>query len=151
MADIEWTSDLDTGIAVIDEQHRRIVDYINRLGSAIGVRDQVEIAGIFDELVDYTLTHFTFEEGLQEQAGYRFASAHKRVHEVFAKKLAEHREAFAQGEMGAARRTHGMLVRWLVNHIRNDDADYVPSVAAVATGPATGGWMGRALERLFGR
>lgn len=28
---ITWTTELDTGINVIDQQHRRIVDYINAL------------------------------------------------------------------------------------------------------------------------
>ena len=34
MAYINWTSDLDTGIHDIDVQHRRIVEYINRLNDA---------------------------------------------------------------------------------------------------------------------
>ncbi len=31
---LEWTKDLDTGVTVIDKQHRRIVDYINQLVDA---------------------------------------------------------------------------------------------------------------------
>ena len=31
---IAWNSELDTGIDVIDQQHRRIVDYINALEAA---------------------------------------------------------------------------------------------------------------------
>ena len=31
---LEWTSDLDTGIETIDDQHKQIVEYINALHDA---------------------------------------------------------------------------------------------------------------------
>ena len=34
MAYLHWSSDLDTGIDVIDKQHQRIVDYLNELNTA---------------------------------------------------------------------------------------------------------------------
>jgi len=42
---IEWTNDLNTGIDVIDSQHKRIVDYINELERAIkqgALKNQVQ-------------------------------------------------------------------------------------------------------------
>jgi len=34
MAHLQWTKDLNTGIDVIDTQHKQIVDYINQLYDA---------------------------------------------------------------------------------------------------------------------
>ena len=34
MAFVYWTSDLDTGFEDIDEQHRQLVDYTNKLYDA---------------------------------------------------------------------------------------------------------------------
>ena len=87
MAYLHWSSDLDTGIEVIDKQHRRIVDYLNELNSANEIGDSKATGHVLQELVDYTLTHFAFEEELQERAAYPFLKAHKRVHEIFTKRV----------------------------------------------------------------
>ena len=42
---IIWESKLDTGIDVIDHQHRRIVDYINDLEIAKAMGDKNEYEG----------------------------------------------------------------------------------------------------------
>ncbi|MEW8014522.1 MAG: bacteriohemerythrin [Candidatus Sedimenticola endophacoides] len=78
MAHLEWSNSLDTGISVIDEQHKRIVDYINELHDAQQTLDKRRVGEVIDELVDYTVSHFAFEESLMEQAGYPFLEAHKQ-------------------------------------------------------------------------
>ena len=127
MAYLHWTNDLDTGIKVIDNQHRRIVDYINELHSANESGDPAVINHVLGELVDYTLSHFSFEEELQERANYPFFKAHKRVHEIFTKRVAEFQKRAADGE-NVAPELLSMLKIWLVNHIKGDDADYAESV-----------------------
>ena len=67
---ITWTNDLNTGIDVIDHQHRRIVDFINDLEAAQVIKDQEKIRQVINDCVDYTLSHFAFEESLQEESGY---------------------------------------------------------------------------------
>jgi len=86
-----------------------------------------EIGHVIDELVDYTLSHFAFEESMQEEAGYPFLKAHKRVHEMFVKKVADLQHRFSLGE-DVSEELHKMLFNWLYNHIKRDDADYVEYV-----------------------
>ncbi|MBR0567427.1 bacteriohemerythrin [Azoarcus sp. L1K30] len=126
---ITWTPDLDTGITVIDQQHMRIVDYINTLESANigGIKDVV--GRTLDELVDYTVSHFAFEESLQEEAGYQFCKPHRKVHELFIRRINEYVGRFRAGE-DIASELHTLLSAWLINHIRRDDADYVAAVKA---------------------
>ncbi|WP_374324034.1 bacteriohemerythrin [Azonexus sp.] len=151
---INWTSDLDTGIPVIDQQHRRIVDFINDLEAAQVLGNQEKIKQVIYDCIDYTLSHFAFEESMQEEAGYPYCKPHKKVHELFTRKVAEYQQRMELGD-DVAEELHGMLARWLVNHIKRDDADYVASVRAsmtpVAAAPVeekkAGGW----LSRLFGR
>ncbi len=153
MSYLHWSSDLDTGIDVIDKQHRRIVDYLNELNNANSAGDQAVTNHVLGELVDYTLTHFAFEEELQEKAGYAFIKAHKRVHEIFTKRIAEFQKRAAAGE-NVAPELLSMLRIWLVNHIKGDDADYASCVKKnlnlEATTDNTGGWLGATLKRLFG-
>lgn len=124
-----WSSDLDTGIDVIDQHHRRIADYINVLEVANASGNRNEVGNTLDELVDYTVSHFAFEESLQEEAGYAFCKPHKRVHELFVRRVNEYVERHRAGEdIGAE--LYKLLSTWLVNHIKRDDADYVAAVKA---------------------
>ncbi len=126
-----WSSNLDTGIAAIDKQHRRIVDCINQLYDAHTHGCQPEHTGnVIAQLVDYTLSHFSFEEALQEEAKYPFCRAHKNGHANFANHVKEYQERFRQGE-DVARELHVLLVTWLFNHIAREDADYVEDVKAL--------------------
>ena len=153
MAYLHWSNELDTGIEVIDKQHRRIVDLINELNTANEGGDPAVINHVLGELVDYTLSHFSFEEELQEKANYPFFKAHKRVHEIFTKRVAEFQKRAAGGE-NVAPELLSMLKIWLVNHIKGDDADYAACVKKnlnlEATSDNTGGWLGATLKRLFG-
>ena len=123
MALLVWQPELDTGIDVIDQQHQRIVELINQLHHVRETHDRQELADVLEELVDYTLSHFAFEEELLEESGYAFGPAHKRVHDMFTRRVGEYRMRFEAGEDITAE-LHGMLARWLFNHIRNDDKSY---------------------------
>ena len=129
MAILVWVPELDTGIEEIDKQHRRIVEYINRLYELRSSPDREALGDVIGEMVDYTLSHFVFEESLIENAGYMFAGPHKKVHELFTRRVAEMQSRFDAGEDIAAE-LHGMLSRWLFNHIRNEDHAYIDSVQA---------------------
>ena len=128
---IEWdAARFDTGIEVIDGQHRRLVTYLNELEVAINRGDRIMVAGVIEELVDYTQSHFAFEEALMKEVGYKFLEMHKKVHELFIRRVSDFTLRFAKGE-DIAGEVHVMLVRWLSNHIANEDRDYVDAVKAM--------------------
>ena len=52
MALLLWQDNLNTGIQVIDDQHRRIVGMINQLHAAQTGGSQLVVAEVIDELVD---------------------------------------------------------------------------------------------------
>jgi len=127
MAKFIWTEQLSIGIDVIDQQHRRIVEYINQLDDARSSGQKADVSKVIDELVDYTLSHFAFEESMQEEAKYPFFASHKKVHDLFAKRVSEYQQRFNDGE-DVSKALNSLLVTWLFNHIKRDDADYVESV-----------------------
>ncbi|MGO4555579.1 bacteriohemerythrin, partial [Stenotrophomonas sp. 2YAF22] len=94
MALLVWQDDLNIGIDVIDQQHRRIIEMLNHLHVAQTSLQRAAVGEVIDEVVDYTMSHFAFEEELMEEAGYPFCAAHKRVHEVFIKRVSEYRMRF---------------------------------------------------------
>jgi hemerythrin len=149
---IVWTNDLNTGIDVIDEQHKSIADYINKLERAIQQHDRATVGRVLDELVDYTLSHFAFEESLQQEAGYKFSKPHKAVHDMLAKRVASYQQRHNAGE-DIADQLHAMLCTWLVHHIKRDDMAYVSEVKAsimnIVKDKNEGGWISRSLLRFF--
>ena len=120
---MRWLPEYELGIPVLDEQHKRIVDFINELEKAQSIGNAGYIDYVLEGLVDYTLTHFQFEEGLQERAGYQYVKAHKRIHAVFIKRIASFRERFKGGEDVTGELLF-MLKTWLASHIKGDDRDY---------------------------
>lgn len=133
MTHLTWRKDLDTGIDIIDGQHKQIVEYINKLDDARFTKNRMVIAKVISDSVDYTVSHFGFEETLIEDAGYEFTRPHKRVHALFIKRVNEFKQRFDDGE-DIVDELHGLLSRWLFSHIQNDDAAYVPSVKAMLVG-----------------
>ena len=149
MAHLKWSNSLDTGIGVIDEQHKRIVDYINELYDAQQSLDKKLVGDVIEELVDYTVSHFAFEESLMKQASYPFLKPHKKVHALFVKKVNEYVERFQAGE-DVTEDLINMLQRWLVNHIRNEDGDYTEAVRKNMKDMVTEeGFFSRTMRKFF--
>jgi len=147
---LEWSRDLETGIDVIDKQHHRIVEYINMMIDANIHQSRDEVAQVLTELVDYTLSHFTFEESLMEDAGYPFIRAHQRVHQLFVKRVTQYVQRFEAGE-DIADELLNTLKSWLINHIRNDDNDYSDIVLkSLNTKVKESGWLANSLKQIFG-
>ncbi|HBO4520307.1 TPA: bacteriohemerythrin [Pseudomonas aeruginosa] len=151
MVYLAWQADLDTGIGVIDAQHKRIVEMINQLHEAQGQHNQSILEEVIEELVDYTISHFAFEETLLEDSGYQFTRAHKKVHELFIKRVSDYRSRFEAGE-DVAEELKGLLGRWLFSHIRNDDANYASAVKAsmLELTRDKHSWLSSSIKRFFG-
>lgn len=144
-----WDPSMDTGIDIIDDQHRRIVDYINQLHDAINDKSKAEIEQILNQLIDYTVTHFTFEESLQAKAGYAHLEAHRKVHEAFTARIGDYKERFDRGE-DISKKLLSDLRIWLTNHIKQEDRHYADTVKAHLDGGQHKGWLSKTLGRLFG-
>ena len=125
---MEWSEKFNIGIDVIDNQHRQILDYINALEKirATGAARE-QIKDVFDDLIDYTQSHFSFEENLLAQVNYQFLPSHRSIHELFVKRLKDFRQRFDNGE-SVEDDLHRLLSKWLINHIQHDDQDYVDAV-----------------------
>lgn len=148
MAYMEWTRDLESGIPIIDAQHKRIIEFINELNDACQTGNMSETNHVMDGLLNYTVTHFEFEEELQEKAGYPFLKAHQRIHEIFMKKVADIRVRSAKGE-DVAPELLRLLKGWLASHIKGEDRDYVESVKKVieTDDQQVSGWLGTLLKK----
>lgn len=120
----EFTKELETGNALIDSQHRQLIEAINRLLEACGQgKGRAHIKETMDFLQQYTAKHFADEEALQLQYEYPDYVSHKNYHEWFKKTVKE--LAGELEEMGPTvvmvGKVNASIAGWLVNHIRRED------------------------------
>ncbi len=146
---ITWTEDLNTGIPEIDAQNRRLAEFINQLSAARETGDRTLVGNVLDQLLDFVVNHFLFEEHLMEEAGYEFRAAHEKIHEIFAKRLAAFRGRFANGE-NVCDELHTMLKNWMEIHIKQEDKAYAASLRKVIEEEGGESWMTGVMKRMFG-
>lgn len=128
MSNFVWNDKFGVGIPEIDQQHQKLVELINRVidGYHQGLPHK-KLASLIDDAVSHGIYHFSFEERLQEHAGYPFIKAHQKSHVQFAKRISEFQTRFKNGE-DIIPYIDGLLVEWLTDHFVHDDADYATTV-----------------------
>lgn len=151
MQRVEWGSEFEIGINVIDAQHRRIIDYINELCDLGDSPDRQRVAALLTALVDYTMSHFAFEEALMEEAGYRFLAVHQQTHEAFTRRIEDLHGRFGKGQ-DVSTELGDLLQTWLIEHIQSDDQSYAPQVRtqfADIRQRSNGKWLINNVKRFF--
>lgn len=117
-----WTDQLSVGIESIDSQHKRLFAIGNRLaGLSHQTSDnQNVVAGVYQELLDYTKYHFQHEEELMSQQNYADSAEHLRQHAEFLREIEQFGKRLEQGQdnaMNLAKFVH----KWLLEHIGRED------------------------------
>lgn len=122
MPGLEWSAALETGIAEIDVQHKRLVEIANHVVAC--VQEKLGTLGV-DEMVqqlrDYTVVHFQDEERIMEGLRYPEHGAHHAEHErlkhqvkIWQREIYHH-EGVTVGEV------RDFLREWLIGHILRSD------------------------------
>ncbi|MDO6748772.1 bacteriohemerythrin, partial [Gilvimarinus sp. 1_MG-2023] len=119
MQPIRWSPEFETGIDIIDTQHKRIFDYLQEVETAIKQRDDQKIRAVAKALIDYSISHNAFEEKLMEQANYPVLKAHAKVHEAFRDRALSYNQRLENGEdcFKVAKEVRSDIGLWLTNHI----------------------------------
>lgn len=118
-----WNPHLETGIALVDEQHRKLVELINRLAEQhVQGANEAAIQGILAELVDYAHYHFESEEGIWQQdlSGNTWMDQHLQAHRQFF----DHVVALQQSQrpfQAVLDDLFAFLTQWLASHILDND------------------------------
>ncbi|MBF0142836.1 MAG: bacteriohemerythrin [Magnetococcales bacterium] len=127
----DWTDDLDTGLSVIDDDHHKLVDLVNRTHVALKKgKGRDEVGRVLNELAQYTRLHFDREEKMFERAAFPDAKAHREMHTRMVAGVEELLKRYAAGEFAVAIDALAFAKDSLVPHIKNSDTLYVPFVRA---------------------
>lgn len=129
---VTWKDDYNVGHAVIDRDHKHLVDLFNQLAMAVEEKaGEDRLGDIIYELVDYVEGHFAREESLFENADYGDAKEHCTMHRVFEKRIHNIVAQFHSDPEHLDLTAVVMFLRdWLVNHIMRMDQDIVDCINA---------------------
>ena len=125
MSLIEWNDNYSVNIAEIDKQHKRLFDLINEIYDAMKQRKTQEILGkAIAQLVNYTKTHFSYEENILDKYSYPALSNQKKEHELFVAKILDFEDGFNENRLFLSTEITNFLKDWLITHIQGADKNY---------------------------
>jgi len=126
---IIWNDNYSVGVKEIDDQHKQLFELINQTHRVM-TEKQGRDAGkkVIDGLVDYTIYHFSHEEGLMRKAEYSDYDEHIKKHEKLVGQVADFQKKFNSGEAEINQELMKFLKDWLSNHIMGQDKFYTSSM-----------------------
>lgn len=122
---ITWKDQYSVGIESIDQQHKKLINLINMLQTTVDYSTgEAYEREALDEVVDYTKTHFAYEEGLMSKYGYPDLEPHKAKHREMIKQVEETLAEYEQNPDHAMQHSLNFLKQWLIRHINGTDKEY---------------------------
>jgi hemerythrin-like metal-binding protein len=119
---LPWSDMLSIGVKSIDQQHKALVGILNQLGDAVqGKADAWDESVVLTRLVEYTETHFAYEEALMRRIGYDGLDAHAQEHQLLFEQVGDLMARSTAGETAGAEDLLIFLRDWLSSHIMGTD------------------------------
>ncbi|TVZ41530.1 hemerythrin [Alteromonadaceae bacterium 2753L.S.0a.02] len=133
-----WDKNLETGIAIIDEQHHHLVDLVNQLAQSIVQQHSTQNLSIYEDLKNYAAYHFETERQIWyealgtddpwcEEHDHAHAQFLPAIENIFDENETDSRDDFVE-------KIFRYLVRWLLFHILEEDKKLAYVVLAVKQG-----------------
>ncbi|GHV34293.1 hemerythrin [Synergistales bacterium] len=118
-----WSSALETGIKLIDEQHKQLFDKADELLEANG---DDKIKKILDFLASYVAKHFSDEQKLHLSVNYPKAPTHRGYHDEYIKTFKTFKEGYEKEGPTLANKiaANKIIVGWLRDHIMVHDKEF---------------------------
>lgn len=134
MSKLEWDPSFSVGIKKYDDQHKVIIDYINKLRDSLPVKDNRDTVGeILTKMTEYTVSHFLDEEIELYRHNYPGYNAHKELHDKLISEIRNFQVSFRVGKVSSRKisiEIIAVLTEWLVNHILKVDKQYAGFLAS---------------------
>jgi hemerythrin len=127
MSLLTWEDKYKVGVAEFDEQHKKLIDLINKLYEAMKSGHGKEILkDILNESIEYAKYHFQNEEKYFTKYGYPNTSEHIEEHNSFRKSVLDLKKRSDEGKTVVTSELMLFLKQWLISHIQVTDKKYGP-------------------------
>lgn len=125
-----WNSRFETGIDLVDAQHKALFAAVNRLAEALGKPNPGEaVKESLDFLAQYANKHFQAEEQFMRDSGFPGLKAHAEEHVRLLNRVGVLQARLAEGS-AVTLDVAGFFSAWLKNHICGTDMAYVQFIHA---------------------
>lgn len=86
---IDWLDCYSVHVKELDENHKQIIEMVNRLHDSL-LNDRVDetVGIVLKDLAAYTRSHFEAEESVMKQLDFPGLSDHRRMHQEFSSRVA---------------------------------------------------------------
>ncbi len=127
MEQIVWSDDFSVGVKLFDEQHKGLINMLNKMikDPTATTRSEI-ISDVLADMTQYVQQHFESEEDLMSEHGYPHLEQHKSQHKAFREKVVELCTATTDGNRAVPQVLLEFLSQWLIQHILQEDMEYKP-------------------------
>ncbi len=121
-----WSDKLSVHVDQIDNEHKRLVNLLNVLNSAVETgAGQAALGGVLNGLINYASYHFSHEEDLFRRSNYPAYEKHRRQHEGFTAQVLQVNANFQSGTASVLPAEVLEFLRvWLSQHIMGSDREF---------------------------
>jgi len=126
-----WKNAYKIGVGQIDQQHKQLINYIEKLVAALDIEDanerKKECSNVIGFTKYYAAIHFTTEEHYQDTIDFSEKEKHKLLHKEFCEDIASFEKRLNESDydIEVLKEFADMLENWFVFHISSEDKKMV--------------------------
>ncbi len=137
---LPWLQDHALGAEGMNDEHRGVLDKLNRFMAAVPAGNATHVLMSFSTLMAETRAHFASEEAQMQDLQYPDFEQHREQHERLLRGLTELQFTLSNaGNLASSPAPFTYLERWFAAHLANDDKKLADFLAARVTGPDAAG------------
>ena len=125
---VKWCDSYSLGIKVIDDQHKKLLDFVNDLSNHAAMDEEEEhhyFREIIMQVVDYIKTHFATEEGIMLATRFPDFTEHVIHHKRFIMNVVRIVKDYEAGKRLALNHFSNFMKNWVLSHIAVVDVKYI--------------------------
>jgi hemerythrin len=120
---LEWKAEYSVGIASVDDEHREMIELINRVyGKLRAAPDVAAIEDCLETIFTTISMHFALEERIMRDHGYSEYADHKDDHEDLLDEIRDLMDEFVADTDRGAMLLEERLSAWFGKHFASFDA-----------------------------
>jgi hemerythrin len=123
MVFIKWKKEWNFGFKEIDEQHKQLVEYVNKVHEISG--NEKELDDLLNALVGFVRVHFETEEKYMKKFNCEGQEEHIKIHGEIIQKILEFKSRFEKREKNVLKELSEFLKKWFDEHCNDYDRKYV--------------------------
>lgn len=122
-----WNDRFEVGIKIIDEQHKGLVDTMNKLCDSLDQGTEKNVINeVLKELSAFAVSHFGTEEKYFKEFNYEKTEEHIAEHNKFKEKIESlKKDCDEQSCTNVSTEIMAYLGDWFADHVLKHDKEYV--------------------------